>query len=151
MRHSFGRLVRFFWLRCCTVVPEVAEPGFGGPVTLQMFVAQDQHRQAGATSSGPKVRAGFALAPDRGAWSHVSIANSGGLTRGVNGCVALCAAKTKIRKTSRNVQSASPAIGSQCGTPVAGTEAPHVSLAPVAPQPRRAIDPNAAPISCARR
>ena len=117
-------------------------------MTPQMFVAQDQHREpgtkhgaepvihqpchVGATSSGPKDRAGFALAPDRGASSHVSIANSGGLTRGVNGSVALCAAKTKIRKTSRNVQSASPAIGSQFGTPVAGTEAPHVSLAPVA-------------------
>src|ERR1700741_2766902 len=53
MRHSFGRLVRFFWLRCCTVVPEVTEPGFGGPMTLQMFVAQDQHREPG-TKHGAK-------------------------------------------------------------------------------------------------
>ena len=42
-----------FWLRCCTVVPEVAEPGFGGPMTPQMFVAQDQHREPG-TKHGAK-------------------------------------------------------------------------------------------------
>src|SRR5580692_945989 len=42
-----------FWLRCCTVVPEVAEPGFGGAMTPQMFVAQDQHREPG-TKHGAK-------------------------------------------------------------------------------------------------
>jgi hypothetical protein len=35
------------------VVPEMAEPGFGGPMTLQMFVAQDQHRETG-TKHGAK-------------------------------------------------------------------------------------------------
>ena len=50
-----------------------------------------------------------------------------------------------------DLQVPTPMEGSALRLMAPEAEAPHVSLAPVAPQTRRAIDPNAAPISCARR
>ena len=115
-----------------------------GPI---QYTHQPCHCQP--TSSGPKERAGLALVPDSGASNHVSMAKSGGLTNGVKGWVVLCAAQIKISMTSRKVQTASPATGNQPGTPLAGKEAPHVTLAPVALQTRSPAAPSAAPASWA--